>query len=160
MTKSLFLGLLALLVVFVPLGAQQEGSVAIAEQIVPASESIVDNFAGCVERLIAIKTSNKDARRDCLKATGKKAKVVSDVSDDASGAANANRPHVIVGGYGSGYYGGYYRSYTPYRVVITSGRRVSSRTKTNTAKLTSSAKPSSAVSPTVRRAPAASRSKR
>jgi hypothetical protein len=152
----MILAILAASAFSLPLGAQQEGSVAIAGVIVPASESIVDDFAGCVERLIAVKTSNKDARRDCLKATGKKVKAVSDVSDDASGATNASRPLVITNGYGSSY--GYGRSYSysrPIRrtVVVTPQRRSSVRATPQTTKPAVASRPParSSVQP-VRRA--------
>lgn len=94
----------------------QAGSVAIAGAIVPASSSITGGFVGCVEKLVAIGTPNKEARHDCLKVSGKAAKLGSDVSDDASGAAEAGRP-VIISGYGGRYGSSYGYSYPRERVI-------------------------------------------
>lgn len=94
--------------------AQQEGSVAIAEAIVPASQNVVSDFVGCVKELTQTGISSKDALKACKEASKVQAKVVSDVSDDASGATKASRPVVVspysYGGYGYGYS---YRPYTP-----------------------------------------------
>ena len=103
--------------------AQQDAAVAIAEQIVPVTENLTDNFVGCVERLVKIGTPNKDARRDCLKATDKVIKVVSDVSDDASGAANASRPMIVSGSR-------YGRSYGSSSSIVVVPNTSSSRTST------------------------------
>lgn len=91
---------------------RQEGSVAIADKIVPSSESIVADFVSCVKELTQTgEVNSKDALKACKDVTKTRAKVVSDVSDDASGATKASRPIVVspyYGGYG-GYYGYSYR---------------------------------------------------
>ena len=112
MKKAMFLGLLALLMTgFSPLAAQDQSGATLAEQIAMVSSNIMDGSIGCVERMVATGTSDKNARNYCLKVTNKVTKVVSDMSDDVSGAADANRPLVVgYGGYGYGGYG-YSRSY-------------------------------------------------
>lgn len=115
--KSLFPFFLIFVVVLT--AQNQEGSVAIAEQIKPASEEVVDNFTQCVVKLTATGLKPDAAVEACTKVAKVQAKMVSDVSDDASGAAKASRPVVLAqpcsygrrcGGYYSrGYsYGGRY----------------------------------------------------
>ena len=91
--------------VFVPLWAQDQSGVTLAEQIGSVSVDMMDRAVGCPERMVAIGTPNKEARNYCLKVTAKTAKVISDMSDDVSGAADANKPLVVVSRYG-GYGGG------------------------------------------------------
>ena len=100
---------LAFFLVFVPLWAQDQSGVTLAEQIGSVSVNLMDRAIGCPEQQVAVVgMSQKEAQKYCLKVIGKITDVVSDMSDDVSGAADANKPLVVVSRYG-GY--GYSRSY-------------------------------------------------
>ncbi len=107
---GLFLG-------FAPLNGQQEGSVAIAATITPTTETVVDDFANCVAKLVELKIPPNKATDNCKEVAKIASKQARGLASEASGAAKASRPQVIFGGrygrYNSGAVivgGGYYAS--------------------------------------------------
>lgn len=84
-------------------GQSQDGAVAISKAIVPASETIVNDFSTCVEKLVGLKISSKEALASCKEATKVAANVATRVANEAADATKASRPIVVTSSYGYGY---------------------------------------------------------
>jgi hypothetical protein len=94
----------------IPLAAQnQEGSVAIASAIEPASQDVVGDFTGCVKEL-APTVGAKEALKACKDALKLAVKAATRVANEAADATKASRP-ILVNPWG--YRGGY----TSYRYL-------------------------------------------
>jgi hypothetical protein len=115
MKKAMFLALFVILALVAPLGAQQEGSVAIAGEITPSAENIVPDGVTCLADAAKVLAPEKAAKY-CENLAKLTAKTSTRVANEAADATKASRPLVITSGYGYG--GGYSRSYSYRRPVV------------------------------------------
>lgn len=92
----------------------QNGSVAIAEAIEPASQDVVGNFTGCVKEL-APTVGAKEALKACKEVSKVATDAAKRVANEAADATKASRPLVVFGDRYGRYNRGFYRRSVVYR---------------------------------------------